>query len=63
MRNTRRTEKGTRTESEIMTAEDCEGCAVDRAGNWGIGSNYIYDRYVILIIQSQECKCNWLHVY
>ena len=59
MISTRRTENGTRTESEIMSPEDC---AVGRAGNWGIGSNDIHNRYVILIVQSQECKCNWLHV-
>ena len=62
MISTRRTEKGTRAESEIMSPEDCEGCAVGRAGNRGIGSNEIHNRYVILIIQSLECKCNWLHV-
>ena len=62
MISTRRTEKGTRTESEIMSPEDCDGCAVGRAGNWGIRSNDIHNRYVMLIVQSQEYKCNWLHV-
>ena len=60
--SSRMTEKATRTESGIMSLEDCEGCAVGRAGNWGIGSNDIHNRYVILIVQSQECKCNCLHV-
>ena len=59
MISTRRTEKGTRTESAVMSPESCAG---GRAGNWEIGSNDIHNRYVILIIQSQECKCNWLHV-
>jgi len=59
MISTRRTENGTRTESEIMSPEDC---AVRRAGNWWIGSNDIHNRNAILITQSLECKCNWLHV-
>jgi len=43
MISTRRTEKGTRTESEIMSPEDCEACAVGIAGNWGIESNDIHN--------------------
>ena len=59
MISTRRTENGTKTESEIMSPEDC---AVGRAGNWGIRSNDIHRRNAILITQSLECKCNWLRV-
>ena len=33
-----------------------------RAGNWGIGSNDIRIRNAILITQSLQCKCNWLHL-
>ena len=54
MISTRRTEKGTRTESEIMSTEDCEGCAVGRAvrrsGNWEIGSNDIHNRNMLLTV-------------
>ena len=56
--STRRTEKGTRTESEIMSPV---ASAVGRAGNWRIGSNDIRIRNAILITQSLQCKCNWLH--
>ena len=47
MISTRRTEKGTKTESAIMSPE---ACAVGRAGNGGIGSNDIHNRNAIVIL-------------